>query len=155
MGRDGGPPLAALPNLGLASLAGGRVIYPHATPEYFAEFAAQARSLGARLVGGCCGTTPTEIAAIRVALDEERGLRLRSRSSSEARGRGDGSVNKRSHGLEGDLRAAKFVISVQIDPPLGGDYTGLLETVQAIRDSGPPPTWTSTTTRPQARSSAR
>src|SRR5207237_942644 len=42
MGSDGGPPLAALPNVGLASLSGGRVIYPHATPDYFAEFAAHA-----------------------------------------------------------------------------------------------------------------
>ena len=38
----------ALPNIGLASLAGGRVIFPHATPDYFAEFAAHARDLGAR-----------------------------------------------------------------------------------------------------------
>src|SRR4029453_2312811 len=38
--------LAALPTVGLASLAGHRIVYPHATPEYFAEFAAQARSLG-------------------------------------------------------------------------------------------------------------
>src|SRR5215212_4318989 len=41
-----GKPLAALPNIGLASLSGGRVIYPHATPDYFAEFAAHARDLG-------------------------------------------------------------------------------------------------------------
>src|SRR5947207_7108560 len=67
-----GRPLAALPNVGLASLSGGRVIYPHATPEYFAEFAAQARALGARVIGGCCGTTPIEIAAIRSAVEEER-----------------------------------------------------------------------------------
>src|SRR5439155_956107 len=67
-----GLPLAALPNIGLASLAGGRVIFPHATPDYFAEFAAHARDLGARVIGGCCGTTPTEIAAIRAAVDEER-----------------------------------------------------------------------------------
>ena len=72
MGADGGPPLAALPNVGLASLSGGRVIYPHATPEYFAEFAAHARQLGARLIGGCCGTTPLEIAAIASAVEEER-----------------------------------------------------------------------------------
>ena len=44
-----GLPLAALPNIGLASLAGGRVIFPHATPDYFAEFAAHARDLGARV----------------------------------------------------------------------------------------------------------
>src|SRR5947208_8362443 len=72
MGSDGGPPLAVLPNVGLASLSGGRIIYPHATPEYFAEFAAHARDLGARLIGGCCGTTPTEIAAIRAAVEEQR-----------------------------------------------------------------------------------
>src|SRR6059058_5608157 len=72
MGSDGGPPLAALPNVGLASLSGGRVIYPHATPDYFAEFAAHARELGARLIGGCCGTTPLEIAAIASAVEQER-----------------------------------------------------------------------------------
>src|SRR5436309_7094031 len=71
MGLDGAP-LAALPNVGLASLSGGRVIYPHATPEYFAEFAAHASELGAKLIGGCCGTTPVEISAIRAALEEGR-----------------------------------------------------------------------------------
>ena len=68
MGGDGAP-LAALPNVGLATFAGSRVAFPHATPEYFADFAAQARDLGARLIGGCCGTTPAQIAAVRSALD--------------------------------------------------------------------------------------
>ncbi len=74
MGKNG-KPLAALPNVGLASLAGGRVIYPHATPEYFSEFAAHARDLGAKVIGGCCGTTPAEIAAIHSAIAEERAPR--------------------------------------------------------------------------------
>src|SRR5262249_46222689 len=64
--------LAALPHVGRASLAGTRIVYPHATPEYFAEFAAQARKLGAGVIGGCCGTTPAEIAAIRSAVDANR-----------------------------------------------------------------------------------
>ena len=38
--------------------------------------------------------------------------------------------------LARDFREGRFVVSVQIDPPLGEDYTGLLETVEAIRDSG-------------------
>ena len=70
--RDSGVPLAALPNIGLASIVGGRVVYPHSTPEYFGDFAAQAAALGARIVGGCCGTTPAQIEAIRTALDDER-----------------------------------------------------------------------------------
>ena len=70
--RDSGVPLAALPNIGLASIVGGRVVYPHSTPEYFGDFAAQAAALGARIVGGCCGTTPAQIEAIRTALDDQR-----------------------------------------------------------------------------------
>src|SRR5437868_10462510 len=62
--------LAVLPNVGLASMSGKRIVFPHATPAYFGEFAAQARSLGATLIGGCCGTTPAQIAAIRAAVDE-------------------------------------------------------------------------------------
>src|SRR6476659_1062521 len=72
---DSAKPLAALPDVGLATLAGERVIFPHATPEYFAEFAAHARELGARIIGGCCGTTPVGIAAIRAAVDEDRSPR--------------------------------------------------------------------------------
>ena len=81
--QSDGTVLAALPNVGLASLSGTRIVFPHATPEYFREFAAQARTLGAGLIGGCCGTTPTEIAAIRAAIDENREpagpLRVRER----------------------------------------------------------------------------
>jgi methionine synthase / methylenetetrahydrofolate reductase(NADPH) len=62
--------LAALPNVGLASMSGHRIVFPHATPEYFGEFAAQARALGAGIIGGCCGTTPAQIAAIREAIEE-------------------------------------------------------------------------------------
>jgi methionine synthase / methylenetetrahydrofolate reductase (NADH) len=129
-------PLAALPNLGLASLAGGRVIYPHATPEYFAEFTAQAHSLGAAIIGGCCGTTPIEIASIRAALDEERVPSAPLEVVERTLGVASMVPERGETALARDLREGRFVVSVQIDPPLGGDYTGLLETVEAIRESG-------------------
>jgi methionine synthase I (cobalamin-dependent)/5,10-methylenetetrahydrofolate reductase len=134
MGADG-VPLAALPNIGLASLSGGRVIYPHATPEYFAEFAAHARKLGARVIGGCCGTTPTEIAAIRAAVEEAREpraqLEFSERELAEALGE-----EQRETALARTLREGEFVVSVQLDPPLGGSAQGLLEVAQALRDGG-------------------
>src|SRR3954452_22509704 len=71
MAQDGSV-LAALPNVGLATFSGARLAFPHATPEYFGEFAARARALGARLIGGCCGTPPPQIAAIRAAVAENR-----------------------------------------------------------------------------------
>jgi homocysteine S-methyltransferase len=130
-----GRPLAALPNIGLASLAGGRVIYPHAAPEYFAEFAAHARNLGAKVIGGCCGTTPTEIAAIRAAVEEQREprapLEFSERELVEALGE-----EHLETAFAKALREGEFVISVQLDPPLGGSARGLLEIAHELREGG-------------------
>jgi methionine synthase / methylenetetrahydrofolate reductase (NADH) len=134
MGGDG-VPLAALPNIGLASMAGGRVIYPHATPEYFAEFAAHARRLGAKIIGGCCGTTPAEIAAIRRAVDEAREPRAplvftqREAPALVAETPEDTQLARM-------LREGEWVVSVQLDPPLGGSNAGMLEVAQALKDAG-------------------
>ena len=128
-------PLAALPNVGLASLAGDRVVFPHATPEYFAEFAAHARELGARIIGGCCGTTPIEIAAIRSAVDEQRSpsapLVVREREiAAPAR------EPEHETTLQRKLREGTFVVSVEIDPPRGGNAEAMLELATALRASG-------------------
>ena len=134
MGSDG-PPLAALPNLGLAGLAGGRIIFPHATPEYFSEFAAQALELGARLVGGCCGTTPTEISAIRSALDEGRRARVPFHAAERELAVATAAVEQETR-LARDLREGRWVVSIQLDPPLGGSHAGMLEVAAAIQESG-------------------
>jgi len=134
MGKDG-KPLAALPNVGLASLAGGRVIYPHATPEYFAEFAAHARDLGAKVIGGCCGTTPVEISAIRSAVEQERKPRaplvFDARELVVSLGE-----EQRETGLSRALAAGEWVVSIQLDPPLGGNSAGLVEVAAALKESG-------------------
>jgi len=134
MGKDG-KPLAALPNVGLASLAGGRVIYPHATPEYFAEFAAHARDLGAKVIGGCCGTTPAEISAIRSAVEEERKPRapLVFESPELVVALGE---EQRETGLSRAFAAGDWVVSIQLDPPLGGSSAGLVEVAGALKESG-------------------
>jgi homocysteine S-methyltransferase len=129
----GDQPLAALPNIGLASLAGGRVVFPHAMPEYFAEFAVHARDLGARVIGGCCGITPVEIAAIRAALDEERRpsapLVFAERELVVSLGE-----EQRETGLAQALREGEWVVSIQLDPPLGGSNRGLVEVARTLAD---------------------
>jgi methionine synthase / methylenetetrahydrofolate reductase (NADH) len=134
-GAADGRSLAALPNIGLASLSGGRVIYPHATPEYFAEFAAHARELGARIIGGCCGTTPAEIAAIRSALEEERQpaspfvfAEHRLPATQHPAG-GETELARK-------LREGAWVVSIQLDPPLGGSNEGLLAVGRDLKASG-------------------
>jgi len=130
-----GLPLAAMPNIGLASIAGNRIIYPHATPDYFAEFAAHARNLGARVIGGCCGTTPTEIAAIASAIKEER-----EPTAPLVFAEREIVVAVPEHREETELarafREQEWVLSVQVDPPLGGSYGGMLEVSRTLRESG-------------------
>jgi homocysteine S-methyltransferase len=133
--RADGKPLAALPNIGLASLAGGRVIYPHATPDYFAEFAAHARDLGAQVIGGCCGTTPAEITAIRSAVDEQRKPRARLEFDERDLAVSLGE-ELRETGLARALREGEWVVSIQLDPPLGGSRSGLIEVARALGESG-------------------
>ncbi len=55
--------LIAKPNAGLPRMVEGKPVYD-ATPEMMADFAARAVALGARIVGGCCGSTPAHIQAI-------------------------------------------------------------------------------------------
>jgi homocysteine S-methyltransferase len=133
--RGDGTVLAAMPNVGLASLAGSRVVYPHATPEYFGEFAAQARELGAGLIGGCCGTTPMQIEAIAAAISEQR-------TPAGALFVDERALRLPAEGAEGEtqlqrlFRAGEFVVSIQLDPPLGGSNHGLIEVSRELRSRG-------------------
>src|SRR6266513_1532153 len=130
-----GRPLAALPNVGLASLSGGRVIYPHATPGSFAEFAAQARALGARVIGGCCGTTPTEIGAIARAVEEER-QPTAPFAAAERELVVAAHERPEDTELSRKLRAGDWVTCVELDPPKGGTYESMLAVTKTLKDSG-------------------
>jgi len=60
-------PLSAMPNAGFPSYVDGRIIY-FSTPAYMADHARRMAELGVTILGGCCGTTPEHIAAMRDAL---------------------------------------------------------------------------------------
>jgi methionine synthase / methylenetetrahydrofolate reductase(NADPH) len=134
-GRTNGIALSAQPNVGLPSRSGGRIIYPNATPDYFAEFAAQARNLGARIIGGCCGTTPSQIAAIRAAVEEEREPRVpmlvieREHAVPAHR-----AVEKTL--LQRKLEAGEWTVSVELDPPKGTNMEAMLTVAERLKDSG-------------------
>jgi methionine synthase / methylenetetrahydrofolate reductase(NADPH) len=130
-----GAVLAALPNVGLATMTGARISFPHATPEYFGDFAASARSLGARLIGGCCGTTPAQIAAIRQAVDEDRPARPASATRGRESVPAQVSAEEPTE-LARLFAAGEFVVSVQLDPPLGGSVGGLIDAARTILESG-------------------
>jgi methionine synthase I (cobalamin-dependent)/5,10-methylenetetrahydrofolate reductase len=134
-GHSNGVALSAQPNVGLPSRSGGRIVYPNATPDYFAEFAAQARSLGARIIGGCCGTTPAQIAAICTAVEEEREPRY-TMLAIERDVIAPAPTTEVETLLQRKLEAEEWVVSVELDPPKGTNMEAMLRVAGRLRDSG-------------------
>jgi methionine synthase / methylenetetrahydrofolate reductase(NADPH) len=130
-----GIPLTAQPNVGLPSRRGGALVYPHASADYFAEFAAQARNLGARIIGGCCGTTPAQIAAIAAAVEEEREPRVHFTAVEHETLAAVARPTEKTL-LERKLQAGEWVVSVELDPPKGTNMESLLTAAERLKSSG-------------------
>jgi methionine synthase / methylenetetrahydrofolate reductase(NADPH) len=138
-------PLAVQPNAGFPKRVGGRIVYPLASPELFSEFAREALSLGARLIGGCCGTNPQHIAAVaRVlrATDETpastgaAAVPIQIVTSPNDEREGDTSERPEGSPLLEKLRSEHFVISVQLDPPKGTNLARILKAAYVLKASG-------------------
>jgi homocysteine S-methyltransferase len=121
--------LAAQPNAGLPGTVQGRNIYL-CSPEYMAGYARRFIEAGARLVGGCCGTTPAHIQAIKAAV---RSLRPpAARTAAVARPERHSArlepvpAGSRSR-LGARLAAREFTLLVEIVPPKGPDVTKELD----------------------------
>ena len=76
-------PLVAMPNAGMPRAVEGRNIYL-CSPEYMASFARKAIKAGAQYIGGCCGTTPNHIRAMRSAI---RAIDAQNRNESREQAR--------------------------------------------------------------------
>ena len=79
---SGGVARSIVPNAGLPRRVEGEFVYS-AGPEYFAEMVPQMLAAGARILGGCCGTTPLHTKAMRAAIDAS-GVDERRRAEPEA-----------------------------------------------------------------------
>jgi len=130
-------PMTAMPNVGFPQRAGDRVIYPKSSPEYFDLFAREAVQLGARILGGCCGTTPDHIRAmVRAVKDLRPASGARSVTVAEplpeAR---PAAAREPESALWRKIQSGKFVVSVEIDPPKGTSIDRVLEQVQNVMAS--------------------
>jgi homocysteine S-methyltransferase len=122
-------PLLVMPNAGLPGRVGGGFVWA-ATPAYFAEQTRRFLAAGARLLGGCCGTTPDHVAAMRQAIDRELARRAGVASATPA----DAAVSE-APGVPSDRGTApETVLRVELGPPRSAsESTGV--TIDA-----PPPT---------------
>jgi methionine synthase / methylenetetrahydrofolate reductase(NADPH) len=138
-------PLAIQPNAGFPRRVGGRTLYPPASPELFSEFAQQAVSLGARLIGGCCGTTPQHIAAIARTLQTPQSsvpkaalapAPIRITPSFAVEREGEPRKIPDHSSLARGLHSGAFLVSVQLDPPKGTNLARILKAADHLKRSG-------------------
>ena len=156
-GKQSRPHLfSAQPNAGLPTRIGNRFFYV-ATPDYFADYALRFAKAGVQFIGGCCGTTPHHIAAMRKALDEHYGARTPLASDTAeihihptpvAFSNGQTTIARLleedvilpQHGsmtrLQEKLAAGEFVVSVELDPPKGLNPAKILEGAAMLQEVG-------------------
>lgn len=153
------PWLSAQPNAGQPARVEGRYLYV-STPEYFTDYARRFVEVGVRLVGGCCGTTPRHVAAMRVALAEvapatptlfappgrpaspktSAGPTITLPSLAKERGRADEGAMMPDPGTptrwQQALAEKRFVVSVELDPPKGLNPGKVLAGAEMLRRRG-------------------
>src|SRR3954466_12395343 len=146
--------LSAQPNAGMPRDVGGRSMYM-ASPEYMATYARHLIHAGAKVLGGCCGTTPEHIKAICEGIrplnprlevgtrDAGRGTRDVGDGTRDA-GRASGTrpttppptpFAERSR-FASRIAAGEFVTSVEIVPPRGVDGSRMVADVRKLKDAG-------------------
>jgi len=135
-------PLVAMPNAGMPRAVEGRNIYL-CSPEYMASFARKAIKAGAQYVGGCCGTTPNHIRAMKSAI---RAIDAQTRTSSgvEVHGKSSATANteippaplsERSR-IGALIAEGTFVTLVEIVPPRGIDCNREIEGARLLAALG-------------------
>lgn len=130
-------PIAAMPNAGVPSCVDGRSMYL-SSPEYLASFARKAMRVGATIIGGCCGTMPGHIKAMRSSVkaiqaqadgvatagDKKAGAKLEPPALGER-----SSLGQR-------IARGEFVSMVEIVPPKGFDPKRELDGARMLKGLG-------------------
>jgi methionine synthase I (cobalamin-dependent)/5,10-methylenetetrahydrofolate reductase len=129
-------PIATMPNAGWPEHIEGRFIFSSA-PEYLGRFAGEASIAGARIVGGCCGTTPEHTRMMRQTLDRSAIGTDRSFTSVTIPSIYEFADTDEQAPTELKTKLGKeFVVCVEIDPPKGINPTKALEGARLLRDAG-------------------
>ncbi len=130
---------SALPNSGFPEIVNERTIYSQ-NEDYFAEVMLRFTLKGARIIGGCCGTTPVHIRKIKDNL-------VKSKSEGNQQKKSNINVNKRKpktaikvtddkiNLFKEKLNNNEFVVAVELDPPFDSNISKLIKGAKILKDS--------------------
>jgi methionine synthase / methylenetetrahydrofolate reductase (NADH) len=137
LANAGSASVSGMPNTGFPKREGDRIVYPKSSPSYFAEFAREAASIGVRILGGCCGTTPAHIRAMAEAVKSLRPTHADVKTTVVAKAQPAVAIPEREpeSKLWKKLRKKEFVVSVEIDPPKGLSLDRIFEQVDKVMAS--------------------
>ena len=130
---DAGLPLSVMPNAGYPVVARAQVRY-QGKPAYFARELSRLATEGVRILGGCCGTTPQHIAALRTALDALPEA-LPAAPAAKPAATAKPAVETDDAFLR-KLRTGQRVIAVELDSPKDADLTAYLEGARRLQAAG-------------------
>lgn len=130
-------PLMAMPNAGMPRSVEGRNIYL-CSPEYMASFARKFTKAGVQFIGGCCGTTPQHIRAMKSALratDAQAAAQRTTKREPIVTETPPAAIQERSR-LGRLVHEGAFITMVEIVPPRGIDCSKELKGAQQLADLG-------------------
>lgn len=127
-------PILAFPTPGLPQLVKGQVTYDTA-PDYFAKAAARLVEEGAKIIGGCCGTTPEHIRQLRKVLDEGA-IKRRARTGVQAVAKEKKPLPESEPTELSQKLGKKFVITVEMDLPRGINVQKVLAGAKSLKIRG-------------------
>jgi methionine synthase I (cobalamin-dependent)/5,10-methylenetetrahydrofolate reductase len=127
---------SVMPNAGWPEQVGGRIKYP-AAADYFGDYADAFRQNGAVVLGGCCGTTPRHIAALRQAIDRSPVVGVVDRFiPAEDECEDCQPAAEEASQLQRKLKEGRFVVAVEMDPPRGLATQKLIAAASLMKESG-------------------
>ena len=134
--------IAAMPNAGNPRKYDDRMVYV-ASPEYLAEYARRFIQAGAKIVGGCCGTTPDHIRAVSAmvrSMEPAKPTRISVKPLEKAETREPAPLEERSplgaKLARKSVLGRDFLVSVEMNPPRGHDLTKVLRAADTLRFHG-------------------
>lgn len=123
--------ISALPNAGYPEIVNERMVYID-NPDYFSDKMLSIKKFGAKIVGGCCGTTPKHISELSYKL-KLHGSKVVLKSSDE--NKVIRKISKINNNFISKLNSGKFPLVVELDPPTNTVMDKVMHCAQVCKEN--------------------